>query len=165
MSQMSRGTLQRLLVLLSRAGRKTVLHPWEAMLIVRMAVWIIILSALLKLTSLPRVLQLMSIRVQPDGTAADQSEADKLAHAIDILLGTNVLFFRPSCWKRAMILQRFLALRSIDTVINFGVRKDTNGQVVGHAWLERQGEPIFEATSPAYAVTFRFPTVDSAKCT
>jgi len=131
------------------------------MLMIRMAVWIIILSVLLKLTSLPRVLQLVSIPIHADGTAVDQSDAGKVVHAIDILLGTDVLFFRPSCWKRAMILQRFLALRSIGTTINFGVRKDTNGQVVGHAWLERHGEPIFEATLPTYAVTFRFPTVET----
>ena len=160
MSQTSRGTLQQLFVLLARAGRKTVLHPRESMLMIRMAVWIIILSVSLKLTSLPRVLQLVSVRVQSDGPDADQSEAVKLVHAIDLLLGTNFLLFRPSCWKRAMILQRYLALSRIQTTINFGVRKDSNGQVVGHAWLERHGKPMFEATSPAYSVTFRFPTVE-----
>ena len=160
MSKMSRGTVERLFVLLPRAGRKAVLHPSESLLMIRMALWIIILSAALKLTSLPRVLQLVSVRV-PSGTpAADQSEAIKLVHAIDVLLGIDVALFRPNCWKRAIILQHYLALSRIETTINFGVRKDSNGQVAGHAWLERQGKPIFEATSPAYAVTFRFPTVE-----
>jgi hypothetical protein len=125
-----------------------------------MALWIIILSAALKLTSLPRVLQLVSVRVPAGAPAADQSEAVKLVHAIDVLLGIDVPLFRPSCWKRAMILQRYLALSRIETTINFGVRKDSNGQVDGHAWLERQGKPIFEATSPAYAVTYRFPAIE-----
>ena len=160
MSKMLRGTLERLIVLLPRAGRKAVLHPSESLLMIRMASWIIILSAALKLTSLPRVLQLASVRVPAGAPVADQSESIKLVQAIDLLLGMDVPLFRPSCWKRAMILQRYLALSGIQTTINFGVRKDSQGQVDGHAWLERHGKPIFEATAPAYAVTFRFPTVE-----
>ncbi|HEY8186963.1 MAG TPA: lasso peptide biosynthesis B2 protein [Pyrinomonadaceae bacterium] len=160
MSKSSRGTVKKLFLLLPRAGRKAVRHPRESMLMVRMAMWIIVVSALLKLASLPRVLQLVSVRVPSNAPAVDQSEALKLVHAIDLLLGIDVPPFRPSCWKRAMILQRYLALSRIDTTINFGVRKDNDGQIDGHAWLERHGKPIFEATFPAYAVTFRFPTVD-----
>ena len=160
MGKPSRGTLQKLFLLLPRAGRKAVLHPRESLLMIRMAVWIIILSASLKLTSLPRVLQLVSVRVPTGAPDADHSEAVKIVQAIDLLLGIDIPLFRPSCWKRAMILQRYLALSRIETTINFGVRKDSNGQVDGHAWLERHGQPIFEATSPAYAVTFRFPTVE-----
>ena len=158
MSQTSRGTLQKLLVLLARAMRKTVLHPRESMLMIRMAAWLIIVSVAVKLTSLPRVLQLVSTRVPSDTLGANQSVALKLVHAIDLLLATDVLMFRPSCWRRAIVLHRYLALNGIESRINFGVKKDSDGKVVGHAWLEHQGEPILEDAPQAYKVTFTFPS-------
>ena len=158
MSQTPRGTLQKLLVLLARAMRKTVVHPRESMLMIRMAAWIIIVSVAVKLTSLPKVLQLVSARVPSDTPAANQLETLKLVHAIDLLLGTDIFMFRPSCWRRAIVLHRYLALNGIESRINFGVKKDGDGKVVGHAWLEHQGEPILEDAPLAYKVTFAFPS-------
>jgi hypothetical protein len=157
MSQTLHGPLRKLLILLGRAGRKAVLHPAESIVLIRMAAWVIVLSISVKLTSLPGVLQLISVRAS-GRPAVDPATAAKLANAVDLLLASDVLCFRPSCWKRTLILHRYLALSGIESRIKFGVRKDANGKLVGHAWLECDGEPILEASVPAYAVTLRFPT-------
>lgn len=158
MSERTRYPLEKFLVLLGRAGRKTLLCPREAILLARMAVWLVLLSALLKLTSLPRVLQLVSVKVRARQDADDSPARMRLARAIDLLLSTNWFVFRPSCWRRAIVLHRYLALNGIESRINFGVKKDSDGQVVGHAWLEHQGKPILEDAPLAYKVTFAFPS-------
>ena len=143
--------------LVTSAGRKTVLHPREALLICRMAAWVATLSILVKMTSLTRALRTVSTTVRSRPVANDTETGARLAKAIDLLLATDVLVFRPSCWKRATILHRYLALNGIDSRIIFGMRKETDGGIAGHAWLEADGEPILEKDAPAYAVTFRFP--------
>jgi hypothetical protein len=38
------------------------------------------------------------------------------------------------------------------------VRRDSDGSVSGHAWLEAGGKPILETTTPGYVVTYAFPS-------
>lgn len=83
---------------------------------------------------------------------------NELAVAIDALLGLNLFVFKPVCWKRAAVLHRYLALSGTATRIIFGVRKDANGQLDGHAWLEAESEPILETDPPNYTVTYSFPS-------
>ncbi len=157
MSETISNAFKNFLILLGRAGRKTVLRPREAILLIRMAAWILILSASLKLASLPRVLQLISVKVKRPQVTGDPSTRIRLARAIDLLLSANWFVFRPSCWRRAIILHRYLALYGIESRINFGVKRDSDGTLAGHAWLEHQGEPILEGAALHYKVTFGFP--------
>lgn len=83
-----------------------------------------------------------------------------LSRAIDLLLGIDLWVFKPICWKRAAVLHRYLALNGITTRIVFGVRKDTDGAIAGHAWLENGGKPLLESTVPNYVVTYTFPSND-----
>jgi hypothetical protein len=149
-------------ILVGRAGRKVFRHPREALLLIRMAGWVAILSASVRLTSLPRALELVSTPVRL-GKSVNEIMPAQLAHAIDLLLRTDLLLFRKSCWKRAVILHRYLALNGIESRINFGVRKDPDGRVAGHAWLERHGESLLEVIEPEYVVTFSFPAEDLTK--
>ncbi|HVF48448.1 MAG TPA: lasso peptide biosynthesis B2 protein [Pyrinomonadaceae bacterium] len=131
--------------------------PSAALLVARMAGWVAVLSVLIRLMPLPRILRLMrpKTRVRP---SAQPSEVEaRLAHLLDLLLATDFLFFTPTCWKRAPVLYRFLALEGIETRILFGVRKDTGGALDGHAWLEARGRPLLEASAPDYTVTYAFP--------
>lgn len=82
--------------------------------------------------------------------------ADELARAIDLVLSMNTLMFKPSCWKRAVVLHRYLQSNGIATRIMFGVRNETAGEVAGHAWLEADGQPILEHVPPEYVVTYTF---------
>jgi len=103
---------------------------------------------------------MVSVRPPQDPQDPSIETEKKLARAIDLLLGTNLLIFKPTCWKRAAILHRYLALHGIATRIVFGMRKAADGAVDGHAWLEVAGKPILETTVPNYKVTYAFPSHD-----
>lgn len=125
-----------------------------------MAAWVSILSLLVKIQPLPRALQLVSVKQPRESRHPSVETERKLARAIDLLLGTDLLIFKPICWKRAAILHRYLALNGIATRIVFGMRKSAEGSVDGHAWLELAGKPIMETTAPNYKVTYAFPSHD-----
>ncbi len=76
---------------------------------------------------------------------------------LDQLLGLNFLAFTPTCWKRTIILHRFLAFQGITTRIVFGVKRDDANKLSGHAWLEYQGHPFLESQPPDFIPTFSFP--------
>ena len=130
-------------------------HPRRALLIVRMANWLVLFTVMMRLLPMPRALQLISAPVRSGVNDANEKE---LASAVDALLATDVFVFRPSCWKRAAILHRYLALQGIESRINFGMKKDVDGGFSGHAWLERSGQAIFETTPPDYTITYSFPS-------
>jgi transglutaminase superfamily protein len=153
-------TTARLLRLVIRGGRKLVRDPGESTLILRMAAWVSILSLLVKFQPLPRALQMVSVKAPRDSRGPSIDIERKLARAIDLLLGTDLLIFKPICWKRAAILHRYLALHGIATRIVFGMRQAPDGALDGHAWLEVAGKPILETTLPNYRVTYAFPSHD-----
>jgi len=95
-------TIKKTPALAGRVCRKAFLHPRKAALIFRMAFWVAILSALVNLISLPRALQAVSTKVR-QRSSPTETVATELAHALDLLLGINLLRFRQSCWKRAVV--------------------------------------------------------------
>ena len=138
------------------AGRFVWRKPREALLLVRMAGWVLALSVLIRLLPLPRVLRVVATAPRPK-QATQSPAAERLAQLIDLLLGLNLFVFTPTCWKRAPVLQRYLALNGIETRILFGVRKTDGTPLDGHAWLEHNGQPVFETTQPDYLVTYAYP--------
>ena len=136
-----------------RGTRKLVTRPGEAWLLARMAWWIVVLSATARCYSLPRALQIVAGNPKRSRAALNREE---LARAIDLLLSADFLMFKPVCWKRAAVLHRYLSRNGIPTRIIFGVRNES-GEVDGHAWLEADGQPILETTTPNYVVTYSFP--------
>ncbi|HEV7398496.1 MAG TPA: lasso peptide biosynthesis B2 protein [Pyrinomonadaceae bacterium] len=146
----------------SRAVKLIGSRPARAILLLRMGLWVAILSLVVKLCSLPRALRIISTSYsgkQSNGAGSEQ----ELATAIDAVLGLNFLMFRPICWKRAAILHRFLSVRGKATRINFGLRKGASGALDGHAWLEADGHPILESGSSDYTVTYVFPSTAECK--
>ena len=138
---------------LSRGARKLVTRPDEAWLLLRMAWWVVVLSATARCYSLPRALRIVAGNPRRSRTAINR---DDLARVIDQLLSADFLMFKPICWKRAAVLHRYLSRNGTQTRIIFGVRNDS-GEVDGHAWLEADGQPILETTPPDYLVTYSFP--------
>ena len=145
--------------LVFRAGRKFVSQPGEALLLCRMAWWVVVLSIAARLLSLPRALELVAGRHDRNASATDPATQERLARSIDLLLSSDVWMFKPICWKRAAVLHRYLS----QTRIIFGVRNDASGNVTGHAWLESDGQPILETTPPEYLATYTFPSNDPIK--
>lgn len=147
--------------LIYRAGRKIVLQPGEALLLCRMAWWVVVLSIAARRYPLPRALEIVAGRSAHRPALTDQTShasQDRLARAIDLVLSMDVWMFKPICWKRAAVLHRYLSRNGTQTRIIFGVRNDTAGKVTGHAWLESDGQPILETTPPEYVATYRFPS-------
>lgn len=160
MSPKAGQTVSKFLQLIARAGRKTFVDPGESLLILRMAGWVLFLSIAVKIQPLPRALSLVAARKQGASSGNDEQTGNNLARAIDLLLATDLMVFKPICWKRAAILHRYLALNGITSRIVFGVRKGSDGKVDGHAWLEADGKPLLESNPPDYNVTYVFPSLD-----
>jgi hypothetical protein len=140
------------------AARFILRTPREALLMLRMAWWVFLLSGLIRVQPLPRVLNLMTPR-KPVRSAVDHFPSnERMAQLMDLLLRIDGFVFRPICWKRAAVLHRYLALKGVPTRIVFGVRKENQGILEGHAWLELDHSPVFETNSPEYTVTYAFPS-------
>jgi hypothetical protein len=123
-----------------------------------MAWWVVVITVTARWYSLPRALAIVA--GNQNGRQSGQLNQEDLARAIDLLLSADFLMFKPTCWKRAAVLHRYLLRNGINTRIIFGVRNETGGNVSGHAWLEAGGQPILESTPPEYVVTYRFPSND-----
>jgi hypothetical protein len=123
-------------------GRRVLQQPSEASLVCRLAWWVAVMSIAARCCSLPRALRIVSARTTPSAPEFSKVAQEQLARSLDLVLSADVLMFRPSCWKRAAVLHRFLSLRGVSTRICFGVKPGTAGNVKGHAWLEANGRPI-----------------------
>jgi len=124
----------------------------------RVAAWVVVLSTTARFCPLPTALNLLTVKREgKSGASFDQPE---IVSAVDAVLALKFLVFKPICWKRASLLHRFLGQRGVDTTIVFGVRKDSAGELAGHAWLENGGKAILESEEPKYAVTYRFPSAE-----
>lgn len=132
-------------------------QPDEAFLLLRMATWVGLLSLLIKFYPLPRVLAFVAVPRHLLATTPGRVAQERLAQLLDLLLALDILCFTPTCWKRAPVLHRYLALSGIETRIVFGVRLEGDSMLVGHAWLEAGGLPIFETSAPHYTVTYSYP--------
>ena len=142
----------------SRAARLVVCEPGSALLAARMGAWVVALSLLVRLMPLPRAMALVAPRRVGRRPPADApSVQERLARLLDSVLAADFWVFTPTCWKRAPVLHRYLALSGIDTRVLFGVRREGADALSGHAWLEAAGEPILEKTPPDYKVTYSFP--------
>jgi hypothetical protein len=123
----------------------------------RMAFWVAALSLLARRLPLQRALAVLTPRRLPTPPARPEEVQQNLARLLDLLLAADFWVFTPTCWKRAPVLHRFLALRGIPTRVVFGVRKGAADDLDGHAWLEAGGRPLLEKTPPDYRVTFTHP--------
>ncbi|HJR07195.1 MAG TPA: lasso peptide biosynthesis B2 protein [Pyrinomonadaceae bacterium] len=132
-------------------------RPGEAFLLLRMAMWVALLSFLIKFLPLPRVLSLIAGGTRGTSPKNPAMTQQRLAQLVDALLGINFLCFTPTCWKRAPVLYRYLGLYGIETRIVFGVRKGHDSLLAGHAWLEADGQPLLETSPPRYTTTYSFP--------
>jgi hypothetical protein len=142
----------------ARGARLILREPGSALLAARMGAWVVALTLLLRLMPLPRAMTLVAPRrprMRTDGDAA--SVEARLARLLDSVLAADFWVFTPTCWKRAPVLHRYLALEGITTRVLFGVRREGSDKLSGHAWLEAGGEPILEKTPPDYKVTYSFP--------
>jgi hypothetical protein len=144
------------------AGRRSVnlarRDPQAILLVGRMAWWVVVVSVSARILPLPRALRLIAPRHRLTSATGESSIPDaRAAQLLDALLATDFLVFTPSCWKRSAALYRHIAARNTDARIRFGVRKEADGVLAGHAWIEIGDAPVYEKSFPDYRVTFSFP--------
>ena len=130
--------------------------PGEAWLLVQLAVCLVWLACVLRFATLPVALRWFSPRVRVRNQVNALTPA-RLAARVDQLLCLQVWVFRPVCWKRALLLQRFLRRAGWETRVVFGVRRDGVAGLDGHAWLELDGQPFLEHQPPDYQPTLSYP--------
>jgi len=135
-----------------RLGAK---DPRSLLLTVRMTAWIVIVTIVARLFRLQTIYRLTETRRRWNASAI--VPAEELARRIDRVFRAGILT-DGTCWKRAAVLRRYLLLSGIETEVVFGVRKQNDGALAGHAWLERDGVPFLEREEPQYTVTFRYPS-------
>jgi Transglutaminase-like superfamily len=145
-------------IMIWRAARMLFRKPAAALLLCRMAAWVFAVTIMLRFMPIPRVMEIVRPSIKdPVDSGNTEFIQERLGQLIDMLLGQKFLSLTTTCWKRAIVLHRFLGLEGIDTQVLFGVRKDVDGRLMGHAWLARDGEPILEVSPPEYTVTYSFP--------
>lgn len=140
-----------------RAVRFVRKHPATAFTLLRMTMWVGVVSLAFKFCSLPRVLKIVEPRLRHRPSDGGRDVQEGIARLLDWLLATNFWFLTPTCWKRAPVLHRFLALKGIQTKVLFGVRRDEEKQLDGHVWLEAEGVPLLEHAEANYKVTYSYP--------
>jgi hypothetical protein len=125
------------------------------LLTMRLAYWILVVSLIAPLFSLPEMLRFVEGRLRTP--RQPRWSPIELSRGVERILASG-LIPDGACWKRAAVLRRFLRAEGIDASVAFGIR-DAGQKLVGHAWLERQGLPYLEHEHPQYIVTFRHPIV------
>ena len=140
-------------------------EPQDFFLLSRMAFCVSAVALLIRILPLPRLFQLLTPRSSRASKGDQKAALSRLGRLIDLLLGTDLLCFTPTCWKRAAVLYRYLALEGIETRVVFGVRLEDEDLLAGHAWLELEGLPVLEKSAPKYLVTYSFPARFSAEQT
>jgi hypothetical protein len=157
MSRSPEQILKKGVVGVTKAARFALREPLSALLLARMALWVAALSTMVKLMPLPRAMQLLTPLRRRRRLCDAEAVPERLARLLDTLLALDAFVFTPTCWKRAPVLYRYLALHGIESHIVFGVRREGRGLLDGHAWLESGGRPLLEKVAPAYTVTYKFP--------
>ena len=107
--------------------------------------WLLLLVVDLGLRIAPfRFIQKLLTVTSKSTSLENISEEDTFQNVERIVdvAGNNHLY-PMTCLRRALVLQRLLALRGIETELRFGVHKGGN-KLSAHAWLEYQGQSVSE---------------------
>jgi hypothetical protein len=105
--------------------------------------WWLLLAADLGLRQLPfvRVQRLFAVRCA-DGAPPERAVLRRAARCVDVAARHHL--WPMTCLRRALVLQRLLAERGLQTTLRFGVRREGE-RLAAHAWLEGHGLPLAEA--------------------
>jgi len=134
----------------------------KAVLFVRIWTFVSILPLLLRLCSLPRLLQLCTAAAR-----AHPTDDDLVVACTDFVLRRRMWNPRGPCLARSLTLYRFLGGEAANLEICFGVKYE-DGQppyrsvrrLLGHAWLVRNGELYLERDTHQtrrFRVVYRHP--------
>ena len=130
-------------------------RPSNALLFLRILGLILLSPALLRLNP-PRLFGLL----QPKSTGRTPARAqeERIVRYTDALLANRGPLPHMSCLRRAITLYYFLSREGAPLEVCFGVAP-ADGDLGGHCWLVRDGEPYLELGDPLATFTpmYTFP--------
>jgi len=140
-------------------------------LFVRILSLVAFLPAMLKLLSIPMLMQMFTPRRMTTSGSPDTNKGqDKIVKYADYILSRNFWMFRSTCLRRSLVLYHFLRRGGTNVQICFGVRykgelgqEEFSKELEGHAWLLYKGEIFLErnvAMAGEYRVTYCYPAED-----
>ena len=136
-------------------------------LIICIFFWATILPAIIKFSSLPGTMQIITPSKTNRNIKNKNSTLEKIVRYTDYILNLNVWIWRATCLKRSLLLYRFLNRIGMNVQVCFGVKfnksiisQDQNKNFEGHAWLLLNDEIFLERNIEmvrGYKITYRFP--------
>lgn len=131
-----------------------------------------VLPLLVKILSLPGLMELITPRNTAPGTTSSlDGTSGKIEKYTLYILSRDFWIYRNICLKRSLILYHFLRKYGINVSVCFGVKykKDLSGmeekKMEGHAWLIYKGEIYLEINpeeTKTYKVTYSFPVIKNS---
>ena len=140
----------------------------DLFLILRIFIWIHLIVIMLKISSLSKMLVLLTPASPPFLLASDRGALiGKVSKYTDFILGRNWWIYRMNCLKRALVIYGILRHYHINVQFCMGVRRsplveanDPAASLQGHAWLKINGKPFLEdgrSMTNTYVPVFSFP--------
>lgn len=84
---------------------------------------------------------------RPDGgQPVDDEKRIVYRHMNYLHLYERQFFSFGNCLARSLAVWFLLTRRGIEVDLQFGMKKDVNGSLLAHAWLEHKGEPLITAS-------------------
>lgn len=130
-------------------------HLAEPLLTARIALVALAIPLLVRLP-LPRQVRLLAGRGAPP--PIDDSVARWLVRRVEAVQRRGWPLIRPGCLTRGLTSYHLLQGAGFPVALLFGVG-EVQGEVVGHCWLDHDGEPFMERVDPraTFVESFRFP--------
>jgi hypothetical protein len=120
----------------------------DARLLLRAVGWRMALPALKHLVPLPTLVRMMCPGRQRRVRTRLESVSFLLAHGGRVAFSSN-------CLERSLALYRFLTEAGARPRLVMGVAEGSPA-IAGHAWIEVDGLPLADATTPKYAPVLAF---------
>jgi len=137
--------------------RKNLHSAGDLWLLARLAGWLAIEPALIRLLPLPKLLAWHT----PRRPAATNGRREQIVLYTQFLLSDRLDAFERTCLKRSLVLYRFLQGGPAPVRFFLGVRSD-QGRLRGHSWVTVAGQPLYPEEAKGYAVTFSYPPQEEA---
>ena len=126
---------------------RSVRGPGEAVLLVRAVVVALAVPLLLRLP-----LSWVARVLEPRRARDERHEIDRIVAVVDQALRLGRPLVREHCLTRGATLYHLLRRAGYEVDLRFGVGR-VDQEIVGHCWLSRDGEPLFEKTDPRLTFT------------
>jgi Transglutaminase-like superfamily len=143
----------------SLASRLTACVAADAWLVAQLIGWRVSLPVLKRVLKVRTLAELMWS--PPSVPFDDVRRRQRIARIRQIVRLGGRLLVSSNCLERSLMLYRVLSQADAHPSLVLGARRD-DSTVAGHAWVELDGEPLFEPDRDSYAPIVAFGRQGSA---